>query len=125
MNFHAFASAAVSLTVTAAFTALPPSPPAQLAPSSEGIAAYTSLHAAAQFGDVSAIQGTAGKQPAALEAVDRNSRMLLHVANFARQRGAVAELLDTGANSAAMDRGRYDAVSIAAGTLDTMASCGI
>lgn len=49
-----------------------------------------------------------------LQARDDNGRTSLYVATFARQRGAVAALLATGADPGALDRDRYGAVSIAA-----------
>ena len=52
--------------------------------------------------------------PAAREARDNNGRTPLHVATFAQQREAVRALLRAGANSAALDHDRYDAVTIAA-----------
>jgi ankyrin repeat protein len=50
---------------------------------------------------------------AALEARDANGRTPLHVATFARRRDAIRALLAAGADSAALDHDRYDAVTIA------------
>lgn len=86
---------------------------AQVGPSAQEAAAYIGLHAAAHWGDVAALQRLAGT-PAAREARDGNGRTPLHVATFARQRGAVQALLQAGADPGAMDRDRYDAVTIAA-----------
>jgi len=87
---------------------------AQVEPSSAEFAAYTGLHAAAHRGDIAAIERLAGASSAALEARDRHGRTALHVATFARQRGAVEALVKAGANHAALENGRYDAVTIAA-----------
>lgn len=85
---------------------------AQVAPSPDEIAAYQGLHAAAQRGDVTAIERLASK--AALAARDGNGRTPLHVATFARQFRAVRALIQAGADTGALDKDRYDAVTIAA-----------
>ncbi len=87
---------------------------AQTAPSAREIAAYTGILAAAQTGDVAAIVGMSKASSNAIEQLDNNGRRPLHVATFARQHTAVAALIVAGANTAAMDRDRYDAVTIAA-----------
>ncbi len=86
---------------------------AQVGPSAAEAQAYRGLHAAAHSGDVAAITRLANT-PAGREARDANGRTPLHVATFARQGDAVVALLKAGANSAAMDNDRYDAVTIAA-----------
>jgi ankyrin repeat protein len=86
---------------------------AQVGPSPGEAAAYSGLHAAAWRGDMAAIERLSSDK-AALEARDANGRTPLHVATFARQRGAVGALMKAGANHAALDRDRYDAVTIAA-----------
>ena len=86
---------------------------AQVPPSATEAAAYTGLHAAAWRGDVATIERLATSRPA-LEARDGHGRTPLHVATFARQRGAVKALLAAGADSGALESGRYDAVTIAA-----------
>ncbi len=86
---------------------------AQVPPSASEAAAYTGLHAAAWRGDVATIQRLATSKTA-LEARDAHGRTPMHVATFARQRGAVQALLKAGADSAALESGRYDAVTIAA-----------
>jgi uncharacterized protein len=86
---------------------------AQVPPSATEAAAYTGLHAAAWRGDVASIERLATSRPA-LEARDGHGRTPLHVATFARQRGAVKALLAAGADSGAFESGRYDAVTIAA-----------
>lgn len=87
---------------------------AQVPPSAAEVAAYSGLHAAAQQGDVATIVRLAGTRRAALETRDSQGRTPLHVATFARQRDAVLALLKAGADSAAFENGRYDAVTIAA-----------
>lgn len=86
---------------------------AQTGPSSSESAAYTGLHAAAWRGDAASIEKLAANK-AALEARDGNGRTPLHVATFAKQRGAVRALMKAGANHATLDNDRYDAVTIAA-----------
>ncbi|MFO1269843.1 MAG: ankyrin repeat domain-containing protein [Rubrivivax sp.] len=90
---------------------------AQVAPSAAEASAYRGLHAAAWRGDTAAITravGDKGGDKAALEARDAHGRTPLHVATFARQRAAVKALLAAGADHAALESGRYDAVTIAA-----------
>jgi uncharacterized protein len=89
---------------------------AQVPPTPTEAAAYQGLHAAAHQGDLAAIQRLTAiaSSKAVLEARDAGGRTPLHVATFARQHQAVAALLKAGADHAAMERGRYDAVTIAA-----------
>jgi len=87
--------------------------PAQVAPTPAEFAAYTGLHAAAQRGDVAAVVRIAATRNT-LRQVDLHGRTPLHVATFARQREAVKALLAAGADSAVLERDRYDAVTIAA-----------
>ena len=84
---------------------------AQVNPSALEAAAYVGLHAAAWRGDVAAIT-RAGR--ADVEARDGHGRTPLHVAAFARQREAIRALAKAGANLAAFENDRYDAVTIAA-----------
>jgi ankyrin repeat protein len=84
---------------------------AQVAPSAGEIAAYTGLHAAAQRGDAAQIRRLADAK--ALEARDGNGRTPLHVATFARRAAAIEALIKAGADHAALDADRYDAVTIA------------
>ncbi len=86
---------------------------AQVPPTATEAAAYQNLHAAAQRGDLAAIQRLAVDK-AALESRDKAGRTPLHVATFARQGRAVQALLQAGADHAALEQGRYDAVTIAA-----------
>ncbi len=89
--------------------------PAQVPPSSAEAAAYTGLHAAAYRGDVAAIPkpaSTVDRQ--ALDARDSHGRTPLHVATFAKRRDAIAALIAAGADMAALEHDRYDAITIAA-----------
>jgi len=86
---------------------------AQVPPTATDVAAYQGLHAAAHRGDLAAIQRLAVNKQA-LEARDSGGRTPLHVATFARQHQAVRVLLQAGADPAAFEQGRYDAVTIAA-----------
>lgn len=86
---------------------------AQTAPTPVEIAAYTGLHAAAQRGDAAAIARLSSSERAALEARDGNGRTPLHVATFAGHRDAIRALAKAGADLAALDAQRYDAVTIA------------
>ena len=86
---------------------------AQVPPTATEAAAYQGLHAAAQRGDLAAIQRLAVDK-AALESRDKAGRTPLHVATFTRQGRAVQALLQAGADHAALEQGRYDAVTIAA-----------
>jgi len=66
---------------------------------------------------------------ASLESRDANGRTPLHVATFAKRRDAIRALLSAGADSAALDNDRYDAVTIASvaddeGTLRTLLGAG-
>ncbi|MGE3245859.1 MAG: ankyrin repeat domain-containing protein [Beijerinckiaceae bacterium] len=87
---------------------------AQIAPSAAEVRAYAGLHAAAAGGDASAIVRLADGDKKALEARDGNGRTPLHVAAFLKQRTAIATLIKAGANTAALDNQKYDAVTIAA-----------
>ena len=95
---------AISLAALAAPAA------AQVPPTGAEAAAYTGLHAAAQRGDLAAIAQLAG-DAREREARDAHRRTPLHVAAFARQPEAVRALLAAGADSAALEAGRYDAVA--------------
>ncbi|MBL8287841.1 MAG: ankyrin repeat domain-containing protein [Rubrivivax sp.] len=107
----------MAAVVALAGLAAPEAARAQVPPSAAEAAAYRGLHAAAWQGDAAAIARAAaakGGDKAALEARDGNGRTPLHVATFAKQRAAVKALLAAGADHAALDSGRYDAVTIAA-----------
>ena len=103
--------AALLLTLTGLITPLQLR--AQVLPTASEAAAYQGLHAAAHRGDLAAIARLA-TQPAALQARDSAGRTPLHVATFARQHQAVHALMQAGADHAALEQGRYDAVTIAA-----------
>ena len=85
----------------------------QLPPSAGELAHYTGLHAAAARGDVATIERVSASSHDALEARDDHGRTPLHVATFVRQRDAVSALIRAGANTAALENDRYDAVTIA------------
>jgi len=104
-------AATLLLALAAATATLPVH--AQVPPTAGEAAAYQGLHAAAHRGDLATIQRLAVNK-AALEARDGAGRTPLHVATFARQHKAVQALLQAGADHAAFEQGRYDAVTIAA-----------
>ena len=110
MNSHI---AALLLTLTLTGLGTPLQLRAQVPPTATEAAAYQGLHAAAQRGDLAAIRQLA-PNPAALQARDSAGRTPLHVATFARQHPAVRALMQAGADPAALEQGRYDAVTIAA-----------
>ena len=83
-------------------------------PSVAETTAYTGLHAAALRGDVAAIERLSSAWRSALTVRDAHGRTPLHVATFAREREAVQALAAAGANLAALENDRYDAVTIAA-----------
>ena len=98
----------------ALFAALPAtSALAQTPPSLSEIAWYRGLHAAAQTGDLAAIDKLA-VAGAEIDARDGHGRTPLHVATYARQRAAMQALVKRGANPRALDNQRYDTVTIAA-----------
>ncbi len=87
---------------------------AQVRPSPAEAAAYSGLHAAAWAGDVPRLQQlirTADKSK--LNARDPYGRTPLHVATYARQRGALQALAQAGADLNLLESDRYDAVTIA------------
>lgn len=101
---------ALTLTLTGALPAT-----AQVAPSPAEAATYRGLHAAAWRGDAAAIrQLAAGATAAALESRDGHGRTALHVATFARHPQAIRALAQAGVRLDALDKDRYDAVTIAA-----------
>ncbi len=105
----------IGLTLLALACILPTGPAgAQAAPSAAEVAAYSGLHAAAHAGDVAAIARIARASPQSLAARDGNGRTPLHVATFAKHGDAAGALIDAGADTAALDADRYDAVTIAA-----------
>jgi ankyrin repeat protein len=103
----------LGLLLAAALTA-PLHASAQTAPTSAQAAAYTGLHAAAHRGDAAAVTRLAATDRRGLEARDGNGRTPLHVATFAAKPDAIRALVAAGADTAALDADRYDAVTIAA-----------
>lgn len=112
MGAHRLVFVAACVAAMLAAAAQPCS--AQVAPTAAEIAGYTGLHAAAQRGDAAAIATLAKAMPAALESRDVQGRTPLHLATFARQRGAIAALIAAGAATDTLENDRYDAVTIAA-----------
>ncbi len=88
------------------------SAPAQVPPTAAEAAQYSGLHAAAYRGDVAAINDLLGKK-SDLNARDAYGRTPLHVATHARKVEAARALIKAGANTALLERDRYDAVTIA------------
>ena len=86
---------------------------AQSAPTAPEQAAYRGLHAAAQRGEVAAMRRLIG-EGADVNGRDGHGRTPLHVATFARQRGAIQVLAAAGADLGRLENDRYDAVTIAA-----------
>ena len=86
---------------------------AQRPPTPQEVAAYSGLHKAAASGDLATLHKLAS-DPKRREAVDGNGRTPLHVATFLKRREAIAALIRAGANTAALDNQKYDAVTIAA-----------
>ena len=105
----ALAATAALMLAVATFSA-----GAQVPPTPTEISAYAGLHAAAQRGDVAAIERLARDSRSLREERDGQGRTPLHVATFARQHAAVKALLLAGADASALEQGRYDAVTIAA-----------
>lgn len=94
--------------------ALPVSSPvlAQVAPSASEVAKYSGLHAAAHRGDLAEAKRLIAAN-APLNARDAYGRTPLHVATFARKRDVIEALMKAGADHAALESDRYDAVTIA------------
>jgi ankyrin repeat protein len=86
---------------------------AQVPPSPSEVAAYSGLHAAAHRGDVTELEKLARQSPDAINTRDAYGRTPLHVATFARKTDAIKALIKLGADHAALERDRYDAVTIA------------
>ena len=85
----------------------------QVAPSPAERAAYTGLHAAAARGDAGEIKALAAKGAKA-ETRDSYQRTPLHVAAYGKHHEAMRALVAAGANPNALERDRYDVVTIAA-----------
>jgi hypothetical protein len=86
---------------------------AQVPPSAAEAASFGALHSAAQRGDSQRL-AAALAGGAAINGRDSRGRTALHVATFARQREAVRQLAQAGADLGAFENDRYDAVTIAA-----------
>jgi len=87
---------------------------AQVAPSASEKAAYTGLHAAAARGDAAGIKRLlVGAQAVQVDARDGYERTPLHVAAYGRHHEAMRALVAAGANPNALERDRYDIVTIA------------
>lgn len=86
---------------------------AQVPPSPAEIAAFGPLQAAAHAGDLARLRA-ALRNNAPVNGRDGRGRTPLHVATFARRRDAIRELAAAGADLAALENDRYDAVTIAA-----------
>jgi uncharacterized protein len=85
---------------------------AQTPPSEREVSLYSGLHAAAATGDIVAI-GLSVAVRGNLNGRDGNGRTPLHVAAFRKQHAAARALLKAGADPNALDRQRYDIVTIA------------
>jgi hypothetical protein len=86
---------------------------AQVPPSADELARYTGLHEAAAKGDIMGV-AVAGMVKANLEQRDGNGRTPLHVAVFQKQYAVARALLTAGADPNALERQKYDIVTIAA-----------
>ena len=86
---------------------------AQVAPSADERARYTGVFAAAANGDAAAIEA-ALRAGGRVDARDDAGRTPLHVAAHAGRRDAMRALVAAGADPNALDRDRYDIVTIAA-----------
>ncbi len=101
-----------SLLALAGYASLPAL--AQVPPSPTEAAAYSGLHAAAWSGDLPRLQQLLrAADKAKLSARDPYGRTPLHVAAYARQRGAIQALAQAGADLNLLESDRYDAVTIA------------
>jgi ankyrin repeat protein len=90
---------------------------AQTAPSAGEIESYRGLHAAAAAGDVAAIKKLIASGQAELEARDGHGRTPLMVAAHGRHHDAARVLIAAGADLDALDRERYDVLTLS-GVLD-------
>ena len=86
---------------------------AQVAPTAAERAAYTDLFAAAARGDIAQAERLA-RSGARVDERDGRGRTPLHVAAYFQQRDAMRALVRAGADPNALDRDRYDIVTIAA-----------
>ena len=86
---------------------------AQTPPTEGEVARYQGLHAASRRGDVAQIERLVASG-ASLNARDAHGRTPVHVAVYAKQRGAVRALIKAGADIDLLENDRYDGVTIAA-----------
>src|SRR5262245_37171203 len=85
---------------------------AQVAPTPAEVAQYSGMHAAAARGDAAAIRTLAAKG-ARVDGRDSYQRTPLHVAAYGGHHDAMRALVAAGANPNALERDRYDIVTIA------------
>jgi uncharacterized protein len=105
----------MGMKIVLAFVLVIASASAQVPPSAIEKSAYVGLHAAAMRGDAPEIRRIlAGKQTVLVDASDRYGRTPLHVAAYGRHHDAMRALAAAGANPNALERDRYDIVTIAA-----------
>jgi uncharacterized protein len=83
---------------------------AQVGPTPAEAARYSGLHAAAHRGDTAQIDRLAAARTD-VNARDTHGRTPLHVATFARQRGAIRALVKAGADLHLLESDRYDGAS--------------
>ena len=103
----------IGAVLAVASLAWAPMAPTQVPPSDAEVARYAGLHAAAAAGNVADIERLVAAG-ADREARDGNGRTPLHVAVYRKRYDAARLLLANGANANALDRQRYDVVTIAA-----------
>ena len=111
MSFDKFAGA-MSLAAAIGAAAITGTANAQVPPTTQEIVAYSGLAAAAQRGDVAAIERLIANN-ADVDARDGFGRTPMHIAAFAKQRNAIRALIKAGANPGLLENDRYDAVTIA------------
>jgi uncharacterized protein len=109
---HRLSFLASALLLTAFTSFVSPQAIAQVAPSASEIAKYSGLHAAAHRGDLVEVRRLIALKTS-LNARDLAGRTPLHVATFAKKRDVVEALMKAGADHAALENDRYDAVTIA------------
>ena len=85
---------------------------AQVPPTASESAAYVGLHAAAASGDLRRIRDFIANG-AAVDSRDDYFRTPLHVATYGKHHAVMRALVEAGANPNALERDRYDIVTIA------------
>lgn len=101
---------------------------AQVPPSPTEVAAYAGLHAAAWRGNSARVRDLLARG-AAVDGRDPHGRTALHVATHTRHHEVIRHLARAGADLDALEKDRYDAVTIAAvaddeATLDLLLALG-